>query len=414
MRFDRADGIEDVEFLAYSCTRLKSGELLYGTSDGILLFHPDSVSKSQFIPPIVITGFKKLNRQVRIKGVPELLREISLGHDENVFSISFSALSYDMPEFNQYAYKLEGFDKDWIYCGNRREAMYTNLDPGTYTFRVKGSNHDRVWNEAGTSLSVIVNPALWQTWWFRSLAVVMILGFIGFMYQREVRRLKQDKLIQQEFSRKQMESQEAERKRLASELHDGLGQNLLVVKNELQQFVSEHPEPQNDLRRVTSLVQESVESVREISSNLHPHHIERLGFCAAVEAMTENISHSSRLRIECSCDKLNHQLPKEFEIHVYRIIQEALSNIVRHASAQNVKVEVREDQKSIGVIIKDDGCGFDVREFRGGHAPKQTGDVARGFGLASMMERARIIGGTLMIESSPTSGTTIHLTLPQT
>jgi signal transduction histidine kinase len=235
--------------------------------------------------------------------------------------------------------------------------------------------------------------------------------------QRQASKLKEEyrirELMQQEFSQKQIESQEAERKRLASELHDGLGQNLLVVKNELQQFLSEQKGPQDDLKRVVDLVQESVESVREISSNLHPHHIERLGFCAAVEALTENISHSSGLRIECSCDKLDHQLPKEIEIHLYRIIQEGLSNIVRHAFAHNARVEVRKNPKSIDVIIKDDGCGFDIREFRGEQLPKHTGDVSRGFGLASMSERARIIGGTLTIESLPSSGTTIHLTLPQ-
>jgi signal transduction histidine kinase len=224
---------------------------------------------------------------------------------------------------------------------------------------------------------------------------------------------KAREIMQQEFSRKQIESQEAERKRLASELHDGLGQNLLVVKNELQQFLSEQQGPQDDLRRVTSLVQESVDSVREIASNLHPHHIERLGFCAAIEAMTENISHSAGLRIECSCDKLDHQLPKEIEIHLYRIIQEGLSNIVRHAFAHNARVEVRKNPKSMDVIITDDGCGFDIREFREDKIPGQSSDLRCGFGLASMLERARIIGGTLTIESSASSGTTIHLTLPQ-
>ena len=215
--FHRSNGLEDVEILSWSHTRIKSGEILYGTNDGLLVFHPDSVYKSHSIPPIVITGIKKLNRQVLLRSTPELLRKITLNHDENVFSISFSALDFVLPEDNRYAYKLEGFDKEWVYCGNRREVMYTNLDPGTYTFRVKGSNHDRVWNEAGTSLTVIINPAYWQTWWFQSLIVLASLSLVGFLYRREVSRLKKDKLLQQEFSQKQIESQEAERKHLASE-----------------------------------------------------------------------------------------------------------------------------------------------------------------------------------------------------
>jgi signal transduction histidine kinase len=410
--FRQSNDFEDINVLGWSQTKLKNGEILFGTASGILAFDPERVRAAPHVSPVVVTGIKKFNQRIKLDTSPELLREVSFNHDENVFSIEYAVLSYDMSRFNQYAYLLEGIDRDWVYCGNRREATYTNLDPGVYRFRVKGSNYDGVWNEAGTSLTVIVKPAYWQTWWFRSLVIILVLGFSSFMYQRKVRRLKKDKLIQQEFSRKQIEQQEAERKRLASELHDGLGQNLLVVKNEIQQFLNDKYVSKKDLHRVDSMMQESVESVREISSNLHPHHIERLGFCAAVEALVENIAHSSDLKMECACDKLGYQMPKKIEIHIYRIIQEALSNIVRHASAKNVHVEVRKKPKSIDVTINDDGRGFNTGEFRGEQMQKHDGDVSRGFGLASMAERARIIGGTLTIESSASSGTTIQLTLP--
>jgi signal transduction histidine kinase/ligand-binding sensor domain-containing protein len=400
------------------CAKLRSGEMVFSMLGGIVIFHPDSIRDNPELPPIVFSDFRISDKPVAVgehsplhKGLTET-DTITLSHDQNDVSFEFSALDYTVPAKNEYAYRLEGFDPEWIQSGSRRFMQYTNLPPGEYRLQVRGSNNDGVWNEAGASLLLIVRPAYWQTWWFRSFALIMFLGFIGFTYRRKVNRLKNDKLIQQDFSRKQIESQEAERKRIASELHDGLGQNLLVVKNEIQQFLSDKYVSKKDLHRVDSMMQESVESVREISSNLHPHHIERLGFCAAVEALTENISHASGLRIECSCDKLDHQMRKETEIHVYRIIQEALSNIIRHASARNAHVEVRNNPKSIDVIIHDDGCGFDIREFRGEQLPKHTDDVSRGFGLASMSERARIIGGTLTIESTGSSGTTIHLTLP--
>jgi signal transduction histidine kinase len=160
------------------------------------------------------------------------------------------------------------------------------------------------------------------------------------------------------------------------------------------------------------LVQESVESVREISSNLHPHHIERLGFSAAVQSLIENVSHSAKLKIEYSCDKIDHHIPKEIEIHLYRIIQEGLSNIVRHASATSARVEIRDHGTSISVTIADNGRGFNTHEFQKYQMLKQNEDIMRGFGLASITERTRIIGGTLTIESSASTGTTIHLTLP--
>jgi signal transduction histidine kinase/ligand-binding sensor domain-containing protein len=410
--FDLRHVLQGGGFNTRSFCRSKMGMMYFGGENGLTAFMPDSIRDNTHIPAVILTTVKVLDREIITDTAVAYLKKVVLPHNENFLSFEFAALDFKDQRQNSYAYMLEGLDKDWIYSGTRRYAGYTGLDPGTYIFRVKGSNNNGVWNEAGTSLTVVINPAYWQTWWFRSLAIVLFLSLIGFIYQRDVNRLKKEKLVQQEFSRKQIEQQEAERKRLASELHDGLGQNLLVIKNELQQFLIEKNVSQEDLQRVTSLAQESVESVREISSNLHPHHIERLGFCAAIKAMTENISHASGLRIECSCDTFNHQLPKEKEIHLYRIIQEGLSNIVRHASARNVRVEVRENPKSIEVVINDDGCGFDIREFQGGQLPGQSIDPGRGFGLASMSERARIIGGTLTIESLPSSGTTIRLTLP--
>jgi signal transduction histidine kinase len=303
------------------------------------------------------------------------------------------------------------------------------LEPAQVEMREidRGAFYDIVYPEGGGSLSWLRKAV---TWPFAARIVARELKEanealheryaqleqVTIQVQRQASNLKEEYRIrermQQEFSKKLIEQQESERKRLASELHDGLGQNLLVVKNEIQQFLNDTYVSKKDLHRVDSMMQESVESVREISSNLHPHHLERLGFCAAVEALTENISHASGLRIECSCDKLDHQMPKEIEIHVYRIIQEALSNIVRHASARNASVEIRKNPKSIDVVIHDDGHGFDTREFRGEQMQKHDGDLSRGFGLASMSERARIIGGTLTIESSTSSGTTIRLTLP--
>jgi signal transduction histidine kinase/ligand-binding sensor domain-containing protein len=412
MVFDRSDGLEDVEILHWSHTRLKSGELVFGTMDGILVFHPDSVRKDTYIPPVVFNGIWRGTRRFKLTTSADMLREFSFDHEEKFFTISFAALSYDMPEFNQYAYKLEGFDKDWAYVGNRREATYTNLDPGEYIFRVKGSNHDGVWNETGASLAILVRPAFWQTWWFKLLAAVAFVGLFAFIYEREVTRLRREKWIQQEFSQQQIESQEAERKRLAAELHDGLGQDLLVVNNELQQFLREGIGSKGDLRQAAALVQESIQSVREISSNLHPHHLDRLGFCAAVEAMTENISRSTGLTIQRSCDDIDRLLPKETEIHMYRIIQEALSNVVRHASAKNVNVQVKKNSETVEITVIDDGKGFNVNEALERRPPLPSGGGLHGFGLSSMTERVRIVGGTIKIESTPGTGTAVHVSVP--
>jgi len=232
-------------------------------------------------------------------------------------------------------------------------------------------------------------------------------GALSFTLLSEYR--KRDKMIQPEFSRQQIESQEAERKRLAAELHDGLGQDLLVINNELQQFMEQRTDHHEALEQIASLLQESIEGVREIASNLHPHHLDRLGFSAAGEAMTENISRSTGMTINTCCDTIDSVLPKETEIHMYRIIQEGLTNVVRHADAKNVSVRVKKNSRSIEITVSDDGKGFDQEEMSERLSNRGSGGGFRGFGLSSMTERARIIGGEIEIKSSPGEGTTVHV-----
>jgi signal transduction histidine kinase len=221
-----------------------------------------------------------------------------------------------------------------------------------------------------------------------------------------------DKLIQQEFSRQQIESQEAERKRLAAELHDGLGQDLLIASNELQQFLRESKEPHEELRQVASLLQGSIEGVREIASNLHPHHLDRLGFSAAITAMTESLSRTTGLAIQSSCDDIDNLLPKETELHLYRVIQEALTNVVRHASARSARVRVRRNPESVNITVTDDGIGFEPRAALERLPTNGYPERFDGFGLSSMVERARIVGGKTNIESSPGYGTMVHVSVP--
>ena len=221
-----------------------------------------------------------------------------------------------------------------------------------------------------------------------------------------------DRTRQQEFSRQQIESQEAERKRLAAELHDGLGQDLLVASNELQQFLQGSEKPQENIGRAAELVQESIQTVREISSNLHPHHLDRLGFGAAIEAMAETIAHSTGITIKNASDNVDHLLPKETEIHMYRIVQEALSNVVRHASATRVDVQAKKGPRSVEIVVVDDGKGFMQQPGSALPSSPKVEKDRQGFGLSSMNERAKIIGGTLTVTSRPGEGTRVALIVP--
>ena len=180
-------------FFGKGC-KTSNGEMYFGGAKGFTRFHPDSVKDNSFIPPIVVTSFKKFDKPYPFpdpsqQGQDET-SEIHLPYDENFLSFEFAALSYISPERNQYAYKMEGLDKDWVYCSTRRFASYTNLNPGEYVFRVKGSNNDGVWNEAGTSISIIISPPWWKTTRAYILYSTLILSIIYFTWKMQVKRIR--------------------------------------------------------------------------------------------------------------------------------------------------------------------------------------------------------------------------------
>lgn len=170
--FDSHDGLPDNECNLGS-VHSRNGRLLFGTINGAVGFEAAQIRENTVIPPVHLTGVMV---QEKMRPVPAATLELS--HTENFLSFEFVSLSYDAPEKNQYAFQLEGLDKDWIYSGNRRFARYTDLRPGIYTFRVKGSNNDGVWNQAGTSLRVIVHPPWWQTGWAYALYALLVFTLI--------------------------------------------------------------------------------------------------------------------------------------------------------------------------------------------------------------------------------------------
>src|SRR5690606_31244548 len=120
-------------------------------------------------------------------------KKITIDHSQTFLTFEFSALNFTNPQRNQYAYMLEGFDRDWIYAGNKRNATYTNLDPGRYVFKVKGSNNDGIWNEKGTSLIIEVTPPFYQTWWFRTIAAFSIIGSILLFFNLRMNSVQKKK-----------------------------------------------------------------------------------------------------------------------------------------------------------------------------------------------------------------------------
>ncbi|MBN1398574.1 MAG: hypothetical protein JXA06_11130 [Bacteroidetes bacterium] len=197
--FTSEDGLQGNEFGRRSAYRNANGTLYFGGPNGFNIIDPDKVTENKFIPPVVISGFQIFNKPVAIgirglKNNEECSNDLILSYKQSVFSIDYSALNYIAPLKNQYAYIMEGFDRDWNYAGTKHSVTYTNLDPGKYIFRVKGSNNDGVWNEEGTFLSIVITPPFWRTKWFYGLIFLFtISAALGLYRWRVLRLLKHEK-----------------------------------------------------------------------------------------------------------------------------------------------------------------------------------------------------------------------------
>lgn len=159
--YNSLDGLQGNGYNNNACAKTKNGEIIFCGTNGFDLFNPNNVSKSSFIPPVVISNFTIMDKPVNLSEILQNKNGIKLTYKDKVFSLEVSSLDFTNPEKNQYAYKLEGFDKAWNYTGSRRYLSYTNLQSGKYILKIKGTNSDGVWNENGISIPVTVVPPLW-------------------------------------------------------------------------------------------------------------------------------------------------------------------------------------------------------------------------------------------------------------
>ena len=211
-----------------------------------------------------------------------------------------------------------------------------------------------------------------------------------------------------EFARKLIASQEAERRRIANELHDSLGQNLILIKSRAEmalELAGTAPDVRGPLQNLRDMAVQAITEVRQISHDLRPHQLDQLGLTRALEAMIDGVAKSSKLPIESRLDPVDDLFSPEAATHLYRMAQESLSNILKHAQARGARVGLERDIQDVRLWIEDDGRGFAT-------APAKAEPSNGGLGLSSIAERARILGGTLRIESTPGQGTRVEVVIP--
>jgi signal transduction histidine kinase len=386
--FSVDDGLQGDLFLSGSAFRGSDGTLYFGGDRGLNFFHPDSIKDDLVPPPVVITGFRIFEKEqdpLFWRG-----RIAKLDHGQDFISFEFVGLDYTSPLRNRYSYMLEGFDRDWIEAGSRRYAAYTHLDGGDYTFRVRASNSDGVWNTEGASLQIRVQPPFWKAWWFTPGVVLFLLaatftGFrLWFRHQLALERLRQ---------------------RIASDLHDDVGTELSSIVLGSQYLAKTLPLGESDRSQIEKLgaaARNTHEMMRDIvwvlrsdNDTLEDLNLKMREVAARLLTGRSHVFHAPR-------PGRTIRFHPETKRNLFLFYKEALNNIVRHSAATSVEISILPLEESVELVITDNGAGFDEKR------------PVTGTGLQNLHARAEAMRATVSIQSNPGGGTRIYLRTPPT
>lgn len=522
--YDLSDGIAGKDVVVGAYHRGPSGRMYLGTYTGLTAFHPSQVNDNPHVAPVALTAFRRFDQPMEFDRPLAEVATVELTHEDNFFALEFAALDYTDPAKNRYAYRLDGFDRDWVQSGSRRYASYTGVPPGEYTFQVKGSNNDGVWNETGLSIRIVIVPPFWQKWWFRLLGITLLLGAAGLALglreryvatlraseerfralfenaplgvaeldvaprpprirranQRaeqiygypaarlqgagldglfpahawahvaealptaapgqtltvESRGLRQDgsqfpirlsatrrsapddrlmilvveDITAEKERRSEEEAIDEERRRIAREIHDGLAQDMAGLRYKVGQWrhlVDHEPTRMHaELDSFQKLLTRNLREIRRSIFALRPLALADLGFYPALRQFLLEFGEQNQLRVELRVVGAEDRLPAHLEPVLFRIIQEAINNIGKHAQATAASVTLDlSSATQVRLGVHDDGVGFDP-------AQKGPGTDGGHLGLLQMQERVERLRGSLQVTSQPGAGTRIDVSLP--
>jgi ligand-binding sensor domain-containing protein/signal transduction histidine kinase len=360
------------------------------------VYSSNSALKEVFIENVLVNGEGYNGKDI-----------VELPYGSAQLEFRFSALNFRNANRILFEYKMEGFNEQWILSNTERSVFYNTLPPGRYKFYV------RAFMNATTDVSsdpivVVVKPPFWKRWEFIALCCLLLVSLlITAIYRKRayIKRKDEERLM---LGFRLLNSVEQERKQLANELHDTIGQELLIIKNRalLGLQGKRKKEMVEQFEEISSSVSRAIERSRELSYELRPYQIDRLSLTKAIDSLINRTVRGSGVKAKVSISIDDSKIPKEYGIHLYRIVQESVKNIVLHSHAAECQINLALNDNILSIAIQDNGQGFDQKAL-------EAMDIKeRGLGLLTIEERVAILKGTVSIASEQNRGTSINIQIP--
>lgn len=380
----------DIDFNSLVITKDKT--VLASSLNGMLAFNEDEFLPNTQPPRLDLSQIFLFSEPLE-DSLYRAKNGIVLPYEKNYLSFSMEAITFTNPENVKYQYRMKGLrdGDEWSKPTKDPSAVFSYLPPGKYTFEFIADNGDGIWQTIPYQYSFKIKVPFWRTWlfWVSIFSLVTLGIFLFYYYKNKAERKRNET-----YTHNLIKAQEEERTRVARELHDSVGQKLMLLTKKTKAIGNPEME---------FLASNTLEELRTISRGLHPATLERLGPTAAIRNMIDEVDTNTTIFFTHEIDDIDALLSKEASLHLYRIIQEVLNNMVKHAEAKAASVTIERKKNTIEAIIADNGKGFE-------HSEKvKTSDS---LGMKTLVERAKILHSKIDIKSQINKGTTVTLTIP--
>lgn len=448
--YDVHDGLQSNQFAYNASLKSSKGRMYFAGVNGFNVFYPDSIRDNPYPPPVVFTDFRLMNKDIPIgtddspleKHINET-RKIVLAHHQSVFTIEFAALNFTSPDKNQYAYMMEGFDDDWNYVGNQRNATYTNLDAGDYVFKLMASNNDGVWNEQPIRVEFEILPPWWRTSWaYLGYAFVMIAVLLGFRNYLVRQQELKNALIMKDVERKKIEELNQLKLRFYTNISHEFRTPLTLIFGPLEKLMELFKENEavynylNLMRRNTMRLSRLINQImdfRKIETGNMKLKISEADIVKFIRDIKEHFDSYARDRdinfeFKTNVEELNVKLDYEkMDMVLYNLLSNAFKFTPDHGSIciglKTFEGDGKFKNQFFKITVKDSGVGISPERlsnifdrFYQIDEPSQFQKAAvrngTGIGLSLTKELVELHGGTISVESEKNKGSTFYISLP--